>query len=81
MLQKVQLLVGGGRPEVLALIGERFFVSLAFVVDDGDTAFLAKGRIGEHYIKAITRIADQAVTHLDRTFLTADAVQIKIHRA
>jgi hypothetical protein len=40
------LLVAGGCPEVLAIVGEVFFFLFAFFVRKGLTALFAKGWIG-----------------------------------
>jgi hypothetical protein len=44
VLQEVELLVGRGFPEVLALAGQRLAVLLAVAVGDGHAALLAEGR-------------------------------------
>lgn len=46
MLDEVQLFVGAGRPEILAVVNQILFFLLAFFIGHGDGGFLAKGRIG-----------------------------------
>jgi hypothetical protein len=43
MLQKVELLVLGGSPEILPLVGGIFLVEAAFLVDDEMLLFLPNG--------------------------------------
>jgi len=52
VLEKVELLVGGGGPEVLAAVGLGLAALLGPAVGDGDAALLAEGRIGEHNVHA-----------------------------
>ena len=46
MLYKVELLVTGGYPKILSIIGEVFFFLFAFFIGKGHAAFLTKGWIG-----------------------------------
>lgn len=43
VLEKVELFVAGARPKIVAVDDERFLGGFAFLVDDGDAAFFAKG--------------------------------------
>ena len=61
VLDKVQLLVARGRPEVVAHHGERFALRFAFLVDHQHTGLLAERRVGHHDIEPIARIGAQAV--------------------
>ena len=47
VLEEVELLVARAGPEVVAVDDERFLRCLACLVDDGDAALLAEGRIGQ----------------------------------
>ena len=50
VLKKVELLVAGGCPKVIAVIGEALFALLAFIIDDGNARFLAERRVGKHHL-------------------------------
>src|ERR1039458_9073063 len=47
VLEKIELLVARGCPEIVAVDDERFLGRLARLVDDGDAALLAERRIGQ----------------------------------
>ena len=47
VLDEVELFVLGAGPEVLPFVAGAFFLQIAFFIDDGNTAFLAEGWIGE----------------------------------
>ena len=86
VLQEVELLVGGGGPEILAIDGQRLALLLPFGVDHHDAGFAAKGRIGEDQVVARAGIGRQAVAGLDwRIGLVgtarSDAVQQQVHGA
>ena len=57
VLKKVQLLVGGRRPEIVAFDDFRFPRHFAVIRHDRRTALLAEGRIGHHDLVAIAGIA------------------------
>lgn len=59
VLDKVELLVIGGHPEVFALIGQFIPLGLAFTVDNGYTALLAEGWIN---LSSTQVILDRHVT-------------------
>src|SRR5690606_16254723 len=61
VLHKVELLVAGGGPEILAVVGEVFFFLFAFGVGKGLAAFLAERRVGQHVIVALRRSRDQGI--------------------
>jgi hypothetical protein len=46
VLDKIELLVGGGGPEILPVVTQILFFLFAPAVGDGDAAFFAEGRIG-----------------------------------
>ena len=50
MLERIELLVAGARPEIVPVDDERFLGRLASLVDDGHAALLAKGWIGHHQV-------------------------------
>jgi len=50
MLEKIELLVAGGCPEIIAVDDERFLGRLAGLVDDGNAAFFAERRICEDHV-------------------------------
>jgi hypothetical protein len=47
VLEEIELLVAGARPEIVAIDDERFLGRLASLVDDGHAAFFAEGWIGQ----------------------------------
>ena len=66
VLHEVELLVGGGGPEIVALddVASRWLTlpsSPTIVV----LALLAEGRIGEHQVEALAGVGGQRVGHLD----------------
>ena len=82
VLEEVQLLVLGRGPEVLPLVGLVFLLQVARLVDDGDAAFLAERRIGQHHAESLAGIAGQAVhARRDRAGIGVDAVQVQVHDA
>ncbi len=81
VLDKVELLVAGGGPEIVALVGQGIPLGFAFAVDNGHAALLAKGRIGQHHIEALTRIGDKRIVDFNRRVLPTDAVQVQVHHA
>ncbi len=86
MLDEIELLVAGGRPEVVAFVGERLAVGLALLVDDGHAALLAERRIGQHHVEALAGVGDQAVVDHHRRSASlrsaaADAMQVEVHHA
>ena len=84
MLNEIELLVGGGYPEILAAVHEILLFLLAFLVGHGDGGFFAERRIGQHIIHAIARICQQRIAQRDRDGRAvdiADIVQIQVHQA
>src|SRR5260370_15261951 len=47
---QIEELVARARAEIVAVDGERFLGGVARLVDDGDGALLAEGRIGEDHV-------------------------------
>ena len=83
VLEKVELLVARRGPEVVPVDDERFLRLLARLVDDGDAALFAEGRIGQHHL-VFAVLAGQRVLGRDgQIFLqfAADAVEEQIHGA
>ena len=82
MLQKVELLVGGRGPEIITLVTLALFRGPAVLANNGDAAFLAERRIGEHQLEALLGVGRERVAHHDRLILrAADAVQEHVHGA
>ncbi len=81
MLEEIELLVAGRRPEVVADDDQALFAFLAFLVDHRDARLLAERRIGQHHVVSSRRLLVQAVGHRDRALVAADAVQVEVHRA
>jgi hypothetical protein len=70
-------------PEIVADDLERLALLFALVVDDHHTRLLAEGRIGQHEVEPVARIAAQTVIGLDRRLglgaRRADSVQDQVH--
>ena len=83
MLDEIELLVGGGRPEILTAVGQ--FVGYGFVVLGGgaDRGFLAERGIGQDVIHTDTGIRRKGipVVHRHVAVNITDIVQIQIHQA
>ncbi len=85
MLDKVELLVAGCRPEVAADYGCRLTLGLTFFTDHEHAGLLAERGIGEHYIETPAWIRAQAVVgpYRQTAFVDcggADALQERAHR-
>jgi len=79
---KVQLLVAGGGPEVVALHDVFLGGGLAVFAHDHRAALLAEGRIGQHHVEALAEVGSQRVGHAHRrALLGADAMEHQVHRA
>ncbi len=83
VLEEVELFVGGGRKEVLAVIGEVFFFLFTVFVGDGGGAFFAKGGISQDVVVAMAFVGDQGVVagDGDGTVDFADVVEEHVHQA
>ncbi len=85
VLYEVELLVGGGGPEVGTVVGDGLFVRFADLVDDSDARLLAEGRIGDDDGVVFGRRIAQAIVSTNRRFVLAiirpDAVEEQVHRA
>ena len=84
VLDEVELLVRGGRPEVRAVVGQRLAVGLALLVDDRDRGLPAERRIGHDHLRMGTRLVAEGIVGLDEPLITGirpDAVQEEIHPA
>jgi len=81
VLDEVELLVAAvGGPEIAALDIDLFFLRFAIVVDDGDAALLAEGRIGQHHVHQLG-LFGEAVAGGDQRLVAAQAMQIEVHGA
>jgi hypothetical protein len=60
VLDKVELFVAGGGPEILPVIGQVVLLLLALVVGEGHAAFLAEGWIRQHIVVAFAGSATSA---------------------
>jgi len=82
VLDKVELLVAGGDPEILAVVGKVVALLLALVVGEGHTAFFAEGRIGQHIVDAQAGIGHQGVGRRDKGIAVevTDVVEKEVHQ-
>ncbi len=84
VLEKIELLVAGRRPEVVAVNRQAFFLRLALFVHDRHAALLAERRIGHDHLIILAALAAERVTNFDRHLsrsLRADPVQQHVHAA
>ena len=83
VLNEIELLVGGRRPEVLPVIGQVVRLFLAFIVGEAHGAFFAERRIGEDIIEALRWTAHKRVVRRDQHVAVdlADVMQEHIHQA
>jgi len=83
MLEKVELFVGGGGPEVLPLDNIRLLGSLAVFTDNGGATFLAERGIGQDYLEAVAGVGGQSIAYIQGQFATVitDTVQHQVHGA
>ena len=84
VLDEIHLLVTGAGPEVVAHDHAGLVLFAPFLVHKGNAALASKGRIGEHHIEKLARMAAQAIDHADRRgsrIVAADAVQEQVHHA
>src|SRR6266480_2835815 len=84
MLDKVQLLVAGARPEVVAHNHAGLALLVTLLVHKSDTALAPKGRIGQDDIEILARVTAQTIGDANRRlaiFVAADTVQKEVHHA
>ena len=82
VLHKVELLVAGGGPEVVALNGVFLGAGAAVFTHDDGAALLAKRRVGQHHLKTLARVGRQRIAHYHgHRFFGANAVQHHVDRA
>jgi hypothetical protein len=82
VLKKVQLLVLGGCPEILAHVLRIFLLQVTDLINNGDAAFLAEGWIGHDDAEPLTWVTGEAVyAGPDRARIGIDTVQIEVHDA
>ena len=79
VLQKAELPVAGGGPEVGAFHRQALPLSPAFLVDEGQRGCAAERRIGQHHVVVDAGRRAQAVIHFDVGAVAADAVEIQVH--
>jgi hypothetical protein len=82
VLEEVELFVGGGSVEVLAVVDQVLFLLLSGFVGEGHAALFAKGGIGKHVVVGFLRWGDQGVLGVDHTFAAdvADVVKEHVHQ-
>ena len=81
VLHKVQLFVGTGCPEILAVINEVFFLLLALLVGKGEGGLFTKGRIGQNIIHTVAGVGQKGIAKRDghSAVNITDIVQIQVH--
>lgn len=79
--KKVELLVGRGELEVLALVVLALAGHRAVLAHHRVARFLAKRRIGQHHVEAPAIVAGQRIALHHRAAAVADAMQVEVHRA
>ena len=83
MLHEVKLLVRGGGPEILTVVGQVVCLLLPLLVGEAHGALLAERWIGQHVVEALTGIGHQRVIGRNRRSAVdlADVVEKHIHQA
>jgi hypothetical protein len=83
VLEEIELFVGAGGPEVLAVVDEVFLLVFASVVGEGHAALLAEGGIGKDVIEAFAGVGDEGVGGGDGAVAVdlADVVEEHVHQA
>ena len=83
VLHEVELLVGGGRPEVLPVVGQVVGFLLAVFVGEAQGALLAERRIRQHVVIPLAVVGDQGVMRQygHAAVDLADVVQEQVHQA
>ena len=82
MLDKVELFIRAGRPEILPVIDQILFFLLLFFIGEGDGGFFTERRVRQYIVYTITRVRQQRIPTHDRDFAVqvTDVVQIQIHQ-
>ena len=83
MLDKIQLLVGAGGPEVGPVVDKVFLLLLPLLIGEGDGGLLAKGRVGQHIVHPVAGVGQQCIPQSDGDVSVdvPDVVEIQIHQA
>ena len=83
MLDEIELFVGAGGPEVLAVIHQIFFLLLALLIGEGECRLLAEGRVGQDIIEPLAGVGEQCISQRDGNLAVqiADVVEIEVHQA
>ena len=82
VLNEVELLVGAGRPEILAVVDQILFFLLALLVGHGNGGLFAEGRVGEDVIHTVAGIGEQGIAlgYGDVAVDITDIVEVEIHQ-
>src|SRR5437762_5496092 len=81
MLDKVQLLVAGAGPEVVAHNHAGLALLVSLLVHKSDAAFAPKRRIGQHNIEILARVTPQTIGDANRrlaAFVAAYTMQTEV---
>ena len=83
VLDKIQLLVGAGGPEVGPVVDKVFLLLLPLLIGEGDGGLLAKGRVGQHIVHPVAGVGQQCIPQSDGDVSVdvPDVVEIQIHQA
>ena len=83
VLDEVELFVGAGGPEVLAVVDQILVFLFALLVGDGDGRLLAEGRVGQDVVHTVAGIGEQGVAQGDGDVAVdvADVVQVQVHQS
>jgi hypothetical protein len=82
MLYKVELLVAGGDPKILADVSKVFLFLFTFFVSEGHATFLIKGRIGQYITVPGFGSGNQRIVGRNKNVLAiniSDIMQKQIH--
>src|ERR1017187_2066667 len=81
VLEKVELFVAGGGPEVVAQNLLTLLHLIAILVDDGDAGLFPEGRVGQHHVEVDRWLGGQAVLAGGDVLFVAEVVQQQVHGA
>ena len=83
VLEEVELLVRGRRPEVLPVIGQIIALLFTLFVRKDHAALLTERRIGQHVIHRLGRLSDQGIRRGNERLAVdfTDVVEKQVHQA
>lgn len=82
VLHKIQLLVGTGRPEILTVINEVFFLLFALFIGKGEGGLFTKRRVCQNIIHTVVGVSQKGIAKRNRysAVNVTNIVQIQVHQ-